>query len=131
MTMLKLSILPRIRVALVGTLIAGLLASTAYLSIRLTEASNRAAVASNRAAVASEQAREYQRQGAALSARVRALEASNKNLQKARDYRNTLRARAKEQQETQDKGLEDALTSNSEWGSTRIPDSLRDVLSED
>ena len=124
MTMLKLSILPRIRVALVGTLIAGLLASTAYLSIRLTEASNRAAVAS-------EQAREYQRQGAELSARVRALEASNKNLQKARDYRNTIRARAKEQQETQDKGLEDALTSNSEWGSTRLPDSLRNILSED
>ena len=122
--MLKLSILPRIRVALVGTLIAGLLASTAYLSIRLTEASNRAAVAS-------EQAREYQRQGAALAARVRALEASNKNLQKARDYRRNLRARAKEQQETQDKGLEDALTSNSEWGSTRIPDSLQRILSED
>ena len=122
--MLKLSILPRTRVALVGTLIAGLLASTAYLSIRLTEASNRVAVAS-------EQAREYQRQGAALAARVRALEASNKNLQKARDYRNTARARAKEQQETQDKGLDNALTSNSEWGSTRLPDSLRNILSED
>ena len=122
--MSNLSILPRIRAALVGTLIAGLLASTAYLSIRLTEASNRAAVAS-------EQAREYQRQGAELSARVRALEASNKNLQKARDYRQNLHARAKEQQETQDKGLEVALTSNSEWGSTRIPDSLRNILSED
>ena len=119
--MLKLSILPRIRVTLVGTLIAGLLASTAYLSIRLTEASNRAAVAS-------EQAREYQRQGAALAARVRALEASNKNLQKARDHRQNLRARAKEQQETQDKGLEDALTDNDEWGSTRIPDTLKDTL---
>ena len=124
MTMLNLSIIQRTRVALVSAVLIGLLASTAYLSIRLTEASNRAAVAS-------EQAREYQRQGAELSARVRALEASNKNLQKARDYRNTLRARAKEQQETQDKGLEDALTSNSEWGSTRIPDSLRDILSED
>ena len=122
--MLNLSIIPRIRVALVSAVLIGLLASTAYLSIRLTEASNRAAVAS-------EQAREYQRQGAELSARVRALEASNKNLQKARDYRQNLRARAKEQQETQDKGLEDALTSNSEWGSTRIPDSLRDILSED
>ena len=124
MTMLNLSIIQRIRVALVSAVLIGLLASTAYLSIRLTEASNRAAVAS-------EQAREYQRQGAELSARVRALEASNKNLQKARDYRQNLRARAKEQQETQDKGLEDALTSNSEWGSTRIPDSLRDILSED
>ena len=122
--MLNLSIIQRTRVALVGTLIAGLLGAVGYLSIRLTEASNRAAVAS-------EQAREYQRQGAELSARVRALEASNKNLQKARDYRQNLRARAKEQQETQDKGLEDALTSNSEWGSTRIPDSLRDSLSED
>ena len=120
----RISILSNIRRVLIGTLVAGLLASTAYLSIRLTEASNRAAVAS-------EQAREYQRQGAALAARVRALEESNKNLQKARDYRNTLRSRAKEQQETQDKGLEDALTSNSEWGSTRLPDSLRDILSED
>ena len=122
--MLNLSILSRIRVALVSAVLIGLLASTAYLSIRLTEASNRAAVAS-------EQAREYQRQGAELSARVRALEASNKNLQKARDYRQNLRARAKEQQETQDKGLENALTSNSEWGSTRLPDSLQRVLSED
>ena len=122
--MLNLPILSRIRVALVSAVLIGLLASTAYLSIRLTEASNRAAVAS-------EQAREYQRQGAELSARVRALEASNKNLQKARDYRQNLRARAKEQQETQDKGLENALTSNSEWGSTRIPDSLQRVLSED
>lgn len=122
--MLNLSILSRIRVALVSAVLIGLLASTAYLSIRLTEASNRAAVAS-------EQAREYQRQGAELSARVRALEASNKNLQKARDYRQNLRARAKEQQETQDKGLDNALTSNSEWGSTRLPDSLQRVLSED
>lgn len=122
--MLNLSILSRIRVALVSAVLIGLLASTAYLSIRLTEASNRAAVAS-------EQAREYQRQGAELSARVRALEASNKNLQKARDYRQNLRARAKEQQETQDKGLENALTSNSEWGSTRLPDGLQRVLSED
>ena len=122
--MLNLSILSRIRVALVSAVLIGLLASSAYLSIRLTEASNRAAVAS-------EQAREYQRQGAELSARVRALEASNKNLQKARDYRQNLRARAKEQQETQDKGLENALTSNSEWGSTRLPDSLQRVLSED
>lgn len=122
--MLNLSIIPRIRVALVGTLIAGLLGTVGYLSIRLTEASNRAAVASG-------QAREYQRQGAELSARVRALEASNKNLQKARDYRQNLRARAKEQQETQDKGLDNALTANDEWGSTRIPDSLRDVPSED
>ena len=117
----RISILSNIRRVLIGTLVAGLLASTAYLSIRLTEASNRAAVAS-------EQAREYQRQGEALAARVRALEESNKNLQKARDYRNTLRARAKEQQETQDKGLEDALTSNSEWGSTRLPDTLKDTL---
>ena len=124
MSMLNLSILPRIRGALVSAVLIGLLASTAYLSIRLTEASNRAAVAS-------EQAREYQRQGAELSARVRALEASNKNLQKARDHRKNLLARAKEQQETQDKGLENALTSNSEWGSTRLPDSLRDILSED
>ena len=122
--MLNLSILSRIRVALVSAVLIGLLASTAYLSIRLTEASNRAAVAS-------EQAREYQRQGAELSARVRALEASNKNLQKARDHRKNLLSRAKEQQETQDKGLDNALTSNSEWGSTRLPDSLRDVLSED
>ena len=122
--MLNLPILSRIRVALVSAVLIGLLASTAYLSIRLTEASNRAAVAS-------EQAREYQRQGAELSARVRALEASNKNLQKARDHRKNLLARAKEQQETQDKGLENALTSNSEWGSTRLPDRLRDVLSED
>ena len=124
MSMLNLSILSRIRVALVSAVLIGLLASTAYLSIRLTEASNRAAVAS-------EQAREYQRQGAELSARVRALEASNKNLQKARDHRKNLLARAKEQQETQDKGLENAITSNSEWGSTRLPDSLWDILSED
>ena len=51
----RISILSNIRRVLIGTLVAGLLASTAYLSIRPTEASNRAAVAS-------EQAREYQRQ---------------------------------------------------------------------